>query len=83
MGFLHHFLVILRGSDDDTGGVEIIVEGMAFPQEFGAEKDVAGVVFLRTDSVKPTGTVDFMMMVASRLIFRTSSMTDSTEEVSK
>ena len=45
MGFLHHFRVILRGSDNDAGGVEIVVEGMAFPQEFGAEKDVAGVVF--------------------------------------
>ena len=45
MGFLYHFLVILRGSDDDAGGVEVVIEGMAFPEEFGAEEDVAGVVF--------------------------------------
>ena len=39
--------------------------------------------FSLTAAVKPTGTVDFMTMMASGLACMTSRMTDSTAEVSK
>ena len=39
--------------------------------------------FSRTESVYPTGTVDLMTMTASRLTESTSSITASTEVVSK
>ena len=32
-------------ADDDAGGVEVVVEGFAFAEEFGGEKDVLYVIF--------------------------------------
>ena len=37
-------LTLSVAADDDPGGVEVVVQGLGLPQEFGAEDDVGGVV---------------------------------------
>jgi hypothetical protein len=64
--------------------MEVVVQRFPFPQKFRGEKRILSVWnCCRTCLVYPTGTVDLMTMTASGLISSTSSMTVSTEEVSK
>ena len=46
MGCLVKTLVALRSSHDDAARVEVVVESLAFAQEFGCEDDVVAVHLL-------------------------------------
>lgn len=70
-------------TDDDAGGVQVIVQGMPLAQELGENTIVVPGCWLRFACVYPTGTVDFTTMCTSGFAVRAAAMTLSTDPVSK